>query len=213
MKNRVKKKESTPVNMKDRIIKESIQLFLQKGFKGTSIQNITDALGITKGAFYWHFKSKDELLNTIIEKFEKELINGLLEHMKGFEGDFVKTFREYHKYINEYARNNGELCVLSTTLAAEISGSGTSAEKKIKAVYSKYIGFINSLLEEGKKEKFFSDTFDTLLNAHIILAIHNGILLQWFMNRKTIDGPSLARTYRDVILYGMINRSNKKKLI
>jgi len=203
-------KQNNDIKTKERILGEGIKLFLQKGFRGTTIEDITDAVNITKGAFYWHLKSKNELLNTIIEKFEKELINGLLEHMKGFEGDFIKTFREYHKYINEYARNNGELCVLSATLAAEISGSGTSAEKKIKAVYSKYIGFINSLLERGKKEEFFSDTFDTLLNAHIILAIHNGILLQWFMNRKTIDGPSFARAYRDVILYGMINRSNKK---
>jgi AcrR family transcriptional regulator len=198
------KERGSPAGMKDRIVKESIELFLRKGFKGTSIQAITDAIGITKGAFYWHFTSKDELLFEIIEKYEKELIDSLFEHMKGFQGDFLTMFYEYHKYINEYARNNGELCVLSTTLAAEISGSKSTAEKKIKAVYAKYIRFIRSLLEKGKKEGLFEDTFDTLLHAHVILAIHNGILLQWFMNRKTVDGPSLARAYRNVMLFGMV---------
>ena len=205
------KGKSFPVGTKDQIVKKSIELFLRKGFKGTSIQDITDAIGITKGAFYWHFTSKDELLFKIIEKFETELVDSLFEHTKGLQGDFLTTFREYHKYINEYARNNGELCVLSTTLAAEISGSKSAAEKKIKAVYDKYIGFIQSLLEKGKKEKLFEDTFDTLLHAHVILAIHNGILLQWFMNRKTIDGPSLARAYRNVMLFGMIKGGGKEK--
>jgi AcrR family transcriptional regulator len=90
--------------MKDRIVKESIRLFLRTGYNGTSIQNITDTLGITKGAFYWYFKSKDELLETIIEKYDNEFLKKLYSHMKTFEGDFIKRFKEYHKYINEYQR-------------------------------------------------------------------------------------------------------------
>ncbi len=53
----VLKRKSTET-MKERIVRESIKLFLRTSYKGTSIQNITDTLGITKGAFYWHFKSK-----------------------------------------------------------------------------------------------------------------------------------------------------------
>ena len=66
-------KQNNDIKTKERILGEGIKLFLQKGFRGTTIEDITDAVNITKGAFYWHFKSKNELLNTIIEKFEKEL--------------------------------------------------------------------------------------------------------------------------------------------
>lgn len=195
--------------MKDRIIKESIRLFLKTSYKGTSIQNITDTIGITKGAFYWHFKSKDELLETIVEKYDNEFLEQLYAHMKGFEGDFLAKFKEYHKYINEYARDNGEFCVLFVTLAAETAGSRTAAEKKIKLVYKKYHDFISSLLTIGKRETFFNKTYDVSLNAHIVIAIHSGILLQWYMNQKEIDGTTMARTYRNVILYGMVAREDK----
>ena len=196
--------EKTTQNMRDLILKKSIGLFLKTSFKATSIQHITDALGITKGAFYWHFKSKDELLLTIIDKYDNEFLERLYAHMEVFEGDFVKRFREYHKYINEYARDHSELCVLFVTLAAEMAGSRTMAERRIKRVYEQYHTFIESLLVSGKEEGLFDDRYDVTLNAHIIIAIHNGILLQWYMNRPEIDGPSLARTYRDVILYGMV---------
>ena len=44
--------------MKDTIVKESAGLFLHNGFQGTTIKDITDAVDLTKGAFYWYFKSQ-----------------------------------------------------------------------------------------------------------------------------------------------------------
>lgn len=196
--------DKAAASMRDLIIRKSISLFLRTSFKATSIQHITDTLGITKGAFYWHFKSKDELLLTVIDKYDGEFLERLYAHMEAFEGDFLRRFREYHKYINEYARDHSELCVLFVTLAAEMAGSRTMAERRIKRVYEKYHAFIESLLLSGKEDGLFDAGYDTVLNAHIVIAIHNGILLQWYMNRPSIDGPMLARTYRDVILYGMV---------
>jgi AcrR family transcriptional regulator len=195
--------------MRDLILKKSIGLFLRTSFKATSIRHITDALGITKGAFYWHFKSKDELLLTIIEKYDNEFLERLYAHMEAFEGSFVKKFREYHKYINEYAREHGEFCVLFVTLAAEMAGSRTMAERRIKRVYGRYHAFIESVLTQGKEEGLFEAGYDVALNAHIVIAIHNGILLQWYMSKPEIEGPLLARTYRDVILYGMVTKKDR----
>ena len=192
--------------MRERIVSKSIPLFLRTSFKATSIQHITDTLGITKGAFYWHFKSKDELLLTVIEKYNSEFLEKLYAHMEIFEADFISRFREYHKYINEYAREHSELCVLFVTLAAEMAGSRTAAEQKIKEVYKRYQEFIESLLTSGKTEGVFPDGYDVTLNAYTIMAIHSGILLHWYMSKGEIDGPSLARTYRDMILYGMVKK-------
>ncbi|MGG1675404.1 TetR/AcrR family transcriptional regulator [Neobacillus sp. NRS-1170] len=53
---------------KEKIIIESgMKLFASKGFSSTSIQEIATESGISKGAFYLHFKSKDELLLAILE--------------------------------------------------------------------------------------------------------------------------------------------------
>ncbi|MEH7484704.1 helix-turn-helix domain-containing protein, partial [Neobacillus drentensis] len=49
------------------IIKSGMKLFAQKGFSSTSIQEIATESNISKGAFYLHFKSKDDLLLAILE--------------------------------------------------------------------------------------------------------------------------------------------------
>lgn len=62
--------------MKDTIVKESAGLFLHNGFQGTTIKDITDAVDLTKGAFYWYFKTKDELLETILVEWEERSSTG-----------------------------------------------------------------------------------------------------------------------------------------
>ena len=54
---------------KQLIIENAIQLFAEQGFEATSIQQITDKCGISKGAFYLSFKSKDELIFSLIDYF------------------------------------------------------------------------------------------------------------------------------------------------
>lgn len=51
------------------IIEKALELFAKNGFESTSVQEITEACGISKGAFYLHFKSKESLLFSIFEIF------------------------------------------------------------------------------------------------------------------------------------------------
>ncbi|MGE6631648.1 TetR/AcrR family transcriptional regulator [Bacillus sp. NPDC077027] len=62
---------------KEKIIKVSIQLFAKKGFSSTTIQEIADECGISKGAFYLHFKSKEQLLNSAFEYYIENSMQGL----------------------------------------------------------------------------------------------------------------------------------------
>ncbi|WHY01146.1 TetR/AcrR family transcriptional regulator [Neobacillus sp. DY30] len=54
---------------KQLIMEKAIELFAEQGFEATSVQQITEHCGISKGAFYLSFKSKDELINEIIDHF------------------------------------------------------------------------------------------------------------------------------------------------
>lgn len=56
------------------IMEKAMELFAENGFESTSIQQITEACGISKGAFYLHFKSKDDLITNIIDHFMGSLI-------------------------------------------------------------------------------------------------------------------------------------------
>ncbi len=56
---------------KERILEAALELFAQSGYLGTSMSDIAGELGITKGALYKHYTSKQEILDSIVERMNK----------------------------------------------------------------------------------------------------------------------------------------------
>ena len=56
---------------KERILEAALELFAQSGYLGTSMSDIAKKLGITKGALYKHYTSKQEILDSIVERMNK----------------------------------------------------------------------------------------------------------------------------------------------
>lgn len=72
-----------PEQTLENILSTSAKLFIQKGYEQTSIQDIMDALSISKGGVYHHFKSKEEILEAVIEKRSQhvyETLNDLIQN-------------------------------------------------------------------------------------------------------------------------------------
>lgn len=57
------------MEIKEKILKSSIKLFMENGFFEVSIRDIFKQININKSAFYKYFKSKDELIYKVIEEF------------------------------------------------------------------------------------------------------------------------------------------------
>lgn len=88
------------------IMEEALKLFAKKGFESTSIQEITDACGISKGAFYLSFKSKDELISSMVDFFMRKLIIDVDRSVKHSSDDVVlyafytTIFSAFHKHTD-----------------------------------------------------------------------------------------------------------------
>ena len=83
---------------RDKILAESRVLILKNGFSGTSIDNILDKTGITKGAFFYHFKTKNLLAKALLEDFAKEDIsymNEALEKTEPLKGDALQRLLQF----------------------------------------------------------------------------------------------------------------------
>jgi AcrR family transcriptional regulator len=189
---------------RDRILQQAMRLFLEKGYHGTSIDDITKAAELTKGALYWHFESKEVLLKRILQEYEKQFLDGLIQAVKGVQGSIVDKIEKYFRYNAAFAYYNRELCVSFDTLATEMVGAHYEIETEFRRIYMKYQKFLSKLILQGKKEKVFKKELDENLAALIIIAFHVGILLQWSMNKDKIDGEAYVNTFKKIMLKGMM---------
>lgn len=103
-----KTKEETLLT-REQLIDSALSLFLAQGYAGVTMQQIAEKTGMTRGAFYWHFKSKEEILYAICER-ETEFIAGLMsdvfdrevlsadEHLRVVLSKILENYFENQRY-------------------------------------------------------------------------------------------------------------------
>jgi AcrR family transcriptional regulator len=190
-------------DVKEKILRESIRLFLARGFRGTSIKEITEAAGVARGTLYWYYKSKNEILQDVFKKFDTEFVDPLKQIVESCEGPFPVRYGAFHKFATEFARDNRDLSLAFNALLNEIVGTHTEGESLAKTVYEKFRRVIISMLEEGRRDGSIGKDIDPSIYAHIILASHTGMLVQWFVTDKGLDVAVFTKTFKKFILKGL----------
>ena len=190
--------------MRGRIIKESIDLFDKKGFSKTSIQDIVDTIGVTKGTFYYYFKSKQELLMDIHLNYIKELLS------------------EQEVILNdEYLSSKVKMNKLTYLIIKNIKVHGKSARvfnREFRHLDDKQLRLINDyrkefrinlqrLLGEGiEKGEFRNDLRSDIVIFGILGMVNRSY--NWYDPDGEVSEEELVSTYMDIILNGIKKDTN-----
>lgn len=101
---------------RDRILQKADELFYQQGFEYTSFSNIADAVQISRGNFYYHFKAKDEILDAVIRLRVKKTQDILDNWSRQFSDPkariqaFINIMMMNKTLISQYGCPVGTLC-------------------------------------------------------------------------------------------------------
>jgi len=186
-----------------KIIQAALELFVRKGYHGTSISDITHQVGLTKGALYSHLKSKSELLLKIIDQFDKNFIDQLIKTGENIPGSAADKLHRILSFSTAFANENKDLCVFLTFLTFELSAY-PEFEGALKSIYRKYQKFISKIIKQGQKEGFFKKELDADLAALTFISIHDGTLHQWALNRERLDGVRFVHNFRRIFFAGLM---------
>ena len=133
---------------KRKIFETSMRLFAEKGYDGTSIEEITSAVGVAKGTLYYHFSSKEEIFNFLIEEGMKLLKNSINIKMEAQER-YIDKLRAIIliqiKIILKY-ENFMEI------VFSECWGNSTRSMTCQKYV-NEYLNIIKNILQEGMDKR------------------------------------------------------------
>lgn len=102
------------------IVSAAMEVFLEKGYEGTSMESIASKAGISKGGLYHHFRSKDEILYYANEKLTEpvyELVERTLKNT-----DVISGLKEYIKeYLHYWTQHKTELTFFFLTMTKALS--------------------------------------------------------------------------------------------
>jgi AcrR family transcriptional regulator len=187
------------MKVKEKITGQSIRLFEKKGFSETSIQDIVDSLGVTKGTFYYYFSSKEELLMEIHLGY----INELLVQQEKILQDDTKSSKQ-------------KLFDIVYMLISDIKTRGAAAkiffrelknlsEERLALIVPKRDQFrfnIEGLIREGMAKGEFRPDLNPEIITFAILGITNWSY-QWFNPNGSASDYEVTEIFVEMILKGI----------
>jgi len=150
------------------ILTVAAQLFTEKGYEKTSIQDILDALGMSKGAIYHHFKSKDEILNAVMEQqfaYSARMLDQLVVDTT------AATAREKLVHILEHVLSDPQAHSLDRVLQTQIKNP-VFIVRGIQQAVQLDAPVIADILREGIKDGSIS-TSDPEATAEVFMMLVN----------------------------------------
>lgn len=179
------------------IIEKTAPIFNKKGFAATSLSDITEATGLTKGSIYGNFKNKDEVAIAVF-KYNADKLWKKKENWIAVYSDPASQLRAlvdfYRKNWKEIFESGG--CPIMNA-ATESDDIMPAMKERVKSTVDNWLKNVACILEEGIKQNTFRTGIDTFEYARLfIMTIEGGILLS-----KISDKPDS--------LYLALNRLNK----
>ncbi|TMP36472.1 TetR family transcriptional regulator [Pseudoalteromonas rubra] len=187
------------------LIKSALQLFSEKGVAHTTLMDISKAAGVTKGAFYWHFKNKLEVLEAITQEYAlplDEAAQQKLETMTPSTANLIEAITFYFETLeqSEALIAFQEVILFKCEYTDEFSAllkRDKDDLEKAREIFSAFITDMDESQWQGPRPDaaHIEALSQTLLNALV------GGLFQWLTTRQGILSQTVTQAVR-IILRG-----------
>ena len=161
-------------NTKGKIVSAAWQLFYQQGYDDTTIEEIVEASGTSRGSFYHYFEGKDALLSSLSYLFDDKYA----ELDKTMDPNLSPI--EKLKYINQelflMIENTVSVDLLSRLFATQLTTSGDRHLLNTNRIYYK---LLRQITIEGQKQGLFKDELSINDITKAYAMFERGLMYEW----------------------------------
>ncbi len=159
-------------------IRAGLVALMEEGIEGVAVEPLARRLGVTKGSFYWHFRSRAELLSSLLENWQRQGTEQIIEEVDGATDVPVERLQRLARTIFQITPYDGLEVALRSWAA-----SSDEARKTVRRVDRKRLRYISDLLvANGMPRKLARERAEVMYR----------ILLGEFVYRTT-GGQALAK--------------------
>lgn len=177
------------------VIRAAVELFAERGYANTSVQDIVDAAGVTKGAMYHYFESKDDLLFGIYDRV-LSLQQSHLDAIVGEGGDVDDVLRAVCVDVLE---TSIEYLAEGTVFFRSMDMLSEPRRKEVVRRRRAYNDEFAALVRQGQREGNYRDDIPVpVLIAHFFSDVH--YLSYWYSEESPEDRTLAAVQITDLFM-------------
>jgi len=180
---------------REETLSKAMDLFWEKGYKATSIQDLVDRMGIKRGSLYNTFGDKHSLFIAAVEHYAEEVTSKTIKVLES-KGSPIENIRLFFETIvNTPANRKTRGCLISNTvveLAPHDKKVAKTVRQILKRIQTAFLNCLNKAVELGELPK---DT-DTKVLSHFLATSTHGLIV----TGKSALNPKEVKDVVDVIL-------------
>ncbi|MEN8242602.1 MAG: TetR/AcrR family transcriptional regulator [Chloroflexota bacterium] len=197
------KPENTPQKRKRRdrteeILQAATRLFSEQGFRGTSLATIAEEVGLTQPGLLHYYPSKVKLLQGVLEYREKEDVKKYFEIVESENPDFKIII----SVLQELVADNQEkpaLIRLFTVLVAESIRPDHPSHDYFVDRYNYARQVYGDIFSRLQSEGQIKPDVDPDQIAILIMAIMDGLQIQWLLDPENVDLTKSFKVFAEII--------------
>ena len=187
----------------DALLSEALTLFITQGYHATTVEVIAQAAGLTKGAVYFYFKSKANVLTTLLDRTEELTVEPTIAAMNAAGDNPKDRLNAFVRSQSVIGAEKTEYMLLAILMSAEFNGSGHAIEKRLIELMARMENALKETVKSGQKDGVFRTEIRAEEMASVIMATNKGCYVEWYMRGDDLKGQDFARAFRDFVFDGV----------
>jgi AcrR family transcriptional regulator len=185
---------------KSKVLQEAITLFNTKGYRATSLSDITNATGLTKGAIYRHFENKEQLEIEAFQNMMHSIFNTLQKKIKAENNTRDKLFcvlELFQDYINNPFFSGG--CPL-LNVSTEVDDTTMVLKEKALQALTVFRNSIETIVINGKTHKEVNAIVNEKLVAIVMISSLEGAIMMSKLQDSNSDIEAVVKHLKNWIV-------------
>lgn len=186
------------------LLKAALHIFREKGYTATTLEDIAQATGMTRGAVYWHFGSKADLFNTMIRE-QYIQANEKLRTISNEGGTPLQIFRRLLVTWMTYVEEDAEFRTMMEIVAWKVDAISEMTEgfqEKVEGTRASIQHFSNLLRQGMACGEVRLDVQPEVAAATAIALIH-GTTSTWLLDPSIFPLKTYAEGAVDIFIRGL----------
>ncbi|SDK29940.1 TetR/AcrR family transcriptional regulator [Sediminibacillus albus] len=188
--------------MKDRITRQVVEEIQRNGMRFT-VDDITNQLGISKKTIYEHFSSKEEIIETIVDKMLAETDQKTNELMADDSLSFIVKIKQLMQVLPEYYQ------IYDRPILDEMKRFYPDQWVKIEASLDEDWDELQALIESGIQTGEIVSGYSVAVIMKVLIEAINTTMDQHFFNKNNITVAEALSQIVDILLYGLVPENKR----
>jgi TetR/AcrR family transcriptional regulator, mexJK operon transcriptional repressor len=181
----------TDNDLREQILDTAKSLFIQQGYHGLAMRQISEALGVSKAALYYHFEDKEELFLAIISNNLDEIESAI----DSIQSQKISCGEKIVLFVEHVLKQPAEQRAMIRLASQEMSQLSATARKKFdKTYHDQFTGKLQTIFEAGVRNGEFRP-IDPAIATWALL----GIMYPYFYPAHTGAMPVRPEIIRQII--------------